>query len=125
MLSKLILIIDDEENFCKLVKKNLEQNGGFQVAMATNAEDGIETAKRLKPDLILLDIIMPGMDGGEAMSIIEQSEGIKNIPVVFLSAMVTKADVSSSKGVMSGYPVFSKTATADELIACIEKNIKK
>lgn len=120
---KRILIIDDEKSFCKLVKKNLEQVGGFQVAIATNAKDGIKIAESLKPDLILLDIVMPEMDGGDTISAIEKNENIRNIPVVFLSAIVTEADVSSPAGALKGYPVLPKTISVQDLIECIEKNI--
>jgi len=123
MSIKRILIIDDEENFCRLIKRNLEQRDGFQVAIAANGNEGIKIAKELKPDLILLDIVMPGIDGGEVSAMIANDESLKNIPIVFLSAVVTEADVDSSQGVISGYSVLSKTITADELAAFIEEKL--
>ena len=63
MYKKRILIIDDEKDFCRLVKMNLELMGDFEVDIATNGKRGIFLAKKTKPDLVLLDILMPGMDG--------------------------------------------------------------
>lgn len=123
-MPKKIVIIDDEANFCKLVKNNLEQTGEFVVAMALNARDGIALAKKIKPDLILMDIIMPEVDGGEAISWIKNDSVLRNTPVIFLSAIITEDDVSHSRGVISGYPVLSKTAKVDEVISCINDNIR-
>ncbi len=86
MDKKRILMIDDEEDFSKLVKKNLESMGNFEIIIANNAKAGIKQAKRLKPDLILLDINMPKMDGFEALRILKEDSGTMPIPVVMLSA---------------------------------------
>ncbi|OQX87156.1 MAG: hypothetical protein B6D55_04195 [Candidatus Omnitrophica bacterium 4484_70.2] len=60
-----ILLVDDEENFCYFVKRNLELTGEFKVFTANNGEEGLEIARKERPDLILLDIFMPGMSGSE------------------------------------------------------------
>jgi len=125
MYKKRILIIDDEDNFCKLVKKNMEQTGEFEVNIATNGDDGIRLARGIKPDLILLDVIMPGMDGTDVISSIRKDKSIKDIPVVFLTAIVREEEVNSQASFTRGYSLLAKTVTVGELIACINKNIKK
>jgi two-component system alkaline phosphatase synthesis response regulator PhoP len=125
MYKKRVLIIDDEENFCKLVKKNIEQTGEFEVHIATNGEDGIRLAREIKPDLILLDVIMPGMDGADVISIIRNDESIKDTPIVFLTAIVREEEVSSQASFTRGYSLLSKTVTVGELIACIKENVRR
>ena len=122
MDKKKILIIDDEENFCNLVKKNVEKTNGFEVYTATNGDDGIKLIKEIKPDLILLDIIMPGLDGGDVVSLIRSDESIKNTPIVFLTSLVRKDEVGA--GFTKGYSLLAKTVTLRELIACIKENVR-
>ena len=117
-----ILIIDDEENFCKLVKKNIEHTGEFEVHIATNGDDGIRLAREIKPDLLLLDIVMPGMDGGDVVSLIRNDESIEDTPIVFLTAIVREEE---ARFFTRGYPLLAKTVTVGELIACIKKNVRK
>jgi two-component system alkaline phosphatase synthesis response regulator PhoP len=125
MYKKRVLIIDDEENFCRLVKKNIEQTGEFEVHIATNGDDGIRLAREIKPDLILLDVVMPGMDGADVISLIRNDESIKDTPIVFLTAIVREEEVSSQASFTKGYSLLSKTVTVGELMACIKKNVKR
>lgn len=125
MYKKRILIIDDEENFCNLVKKNIEQTGEFEVHIATNGDDGIRLVREIKPDLILLDVMMPEMDGGEVASLIRNDKSIKDTPIVFLTAIVREGEVSSQASFTRGYSFLAKTVTVGELIACIKKNVRR
>lgn len=124
MDKKKVLIIDDEENFCKLLKKNIEQGGEFEVYTSTSGEEGIKLAKEVKPDLILLDVVMPGMDGGDVISSIQNDEEIGDIPVVFLTAIVREEEVSCQPNFFKGYSFLAKTVTVGELMSCIKKNIR-
>ena len=83
---KKILIIDDEVNFGKLVKKNLELSGNLKVEVAVNGNEGIRLAARLKPHLILLDILMPDMDGFQVLDKLKKNVNTALIPVILLSA---------------------------------------
>ncbi len=64
---RLILVIDDEEHFCKLMKWNIELTQEYDCVAANNGETGLEMVKKQKPDLVLLDIMMPGMGGLEVL----------------------------------------------------------
>ena len=124
MNKRKILIIDDEEDFCKLAKKNIERAGEFEVHIATNGEDGIKLVKEIRPDLILLDVVMPEMDGADVASLIRNDESMKETPIVFLTAIVREEEVSSQPDFTRGYSFLAKTVTVGELIACIKKNVR-
>jgi len=87
---KKILMIDDERDICLLVKQNLEISGDYKVIVATNGRDGIAAASREKPDIILLDIIMPGMSGFEVLEKLKTRTDTTSIPVVMLTAVGTE-----------------------------------
>lgn len=98
---KKILIIDDEIDFSKLVRKNLELSGKLKVEIAVNGNEGIRLATRLKPHLILLDMLMPNMDGFQVLEKLKKNTNTALIPVIVLSAKgddATRSQVSS-KGV--------------------------
>jgi len=82
-----ILIIDDEADFCKLIKMNLEATSDFKVDCAINGKDGIKLAKKIKPSLILLDIKMPDIDGFEVLKVLREDLKTISLPVVMLSAL--------------------------------------
>jgi len=85
MGAKKILIIDDEKAICQLVKDGLERMGDFEVIMALSGLIGIELAKKIRPDLILLDIGMPRMSGFEVIRKLKEDNDTITIPVVMLS----------------------------------------
>lgn len=88
MERKRVLIIDDEKDFCQLVKTHLELSGGLEVFTAASGKEGLEAARHFKPDLVLLDIIMPGgMDGFEVLKTLKKDSKTISIPVVMLTVM--------------------------------------
>lgn len=125
MNKKRILIIDDEDNFCKLIKKNIEHTGEFEVHIATNGDDGIMLVREIKPDLILLDIVMPGVDGSDVASIIRNDKSIEDTPIVFLTSMVRKEETISQESFTRGYSLLAKTVTVGELMKCIKENVRR
>ena len=90
---KRILLIDDEKDFCYFVKTDLEQTGEFDVITASDGEDGIRLAKEEKPDLILMDIVMPGMRGDTAAKLLSSDSRTKNIPIIFISGIITEREM--------------------------------
>ncbi len=82
-----ILLIDDEENFCFFVKKNLEQNGDFFVIYTTDPDKGIKLAQKNHPDLVLLDILMPKKDGFKVLEALKKNPKTLSIPVIMLTAL--------------------------------------
>jgi two-component system alkaline phosphatase synthesis response regulator PhoP len=88
---KRILIVDDEENILELLKYNLEKNG-FEVVPKDNGEDAIEEMEKEDFDLVLLDLMLPGIDGLEILKFIRGHHRIKNIPVIMLTAKNEEID---------------------------------
>jgi len=80
MNPKRILIVDDESGFTQLVKLNLEQTGRFIVKEENDGEKAHATAREFRPDLILLDIVMPKIDGGDVAALIREDFELKKHP---------------------------------------------
>src|ERR1700720_1612184 len=87
-----ILIIDNNRDFTHSAKLVLEKTGGYSVWEENEPARAPQTAQRVKPDLVLLDIAMPETDGGEVAARIESDPALHRTPVVFLTALVTKAE---------------------------------
>ncbi len=117
---KRILLIDDELSFTRMLKLNLEKTGAYEVRTENRGKQGLAAAREFKPDLILLEIIMPGMDGGDVAFQIEADRNVKKTPIVFLTAVVKKEDL----GIITGRDFISKLVTVEEIIDCIEKNLE-
>ena len=90
-MSERILIIDDEENIVELLKFNLELNN-FQIECAYDGKTGMDKIKSWNPDLILLDIMLPGIDGITISQIIRKEEKLKNIPIIMMTAKSQDSD---------------------------------
>lgn len=91
-LSK-ILIVDDEEDIRVVASMALEFGGGFTVAQAPNGQQGLDQIRLFRPDIVLLDVMMPGMDGPEVFRRMKQDEYGKTIPVIFMTAKVQPHEV--------------------------------
>lgn len=125
MNKKRILLIDDEVSFTRLLKLNLEQTGNYEVRVENWAEDALAAAKEFRPDLILLDVLMPRIFGGDVALQIKSDADVKSTPIVFLTAAVRKERVTEHDGVISGYPFLAKPVSIEEVIDCIEKHLVK
>jgi len=115
-----ILLIDDEEDFCFFVKLNLEKTGKYEVLTTTSGTNGIIMASRERPDLILLDIIMPEIGGGQVAELLFENPKTKNIPVMFITAIASRREVQSQEGVIGGRIFIAKPVTPEELMAKID-----
>jgi DNA-binding response OmpR family regulator len=90
-----ILTIEEDDFFRELVVKNLEMNG-FTVVESTNGRDGVEKAKEIKPDLILLDLLLPEIDGFHVLSLLKDDAETCSIPVIVLSNLDSKEDIDKA-----------------------------
>jgi len=124
MEKKRILIIDDEPSFTRMVKLNLEKTGAFEVREENKATNALAAAREFKPDLILLDVIMPTLDGGDVAGQLEKDRQLRGIPVVFLTATVTHREAGPGGRLTSGGSVFvPKPVSLDTLVKCINENL--
>jgi CheY-like chemotaxis protein len=97
-MEKMILIVEDEPKNLKLIR-DLLQVSGYLTMEATDGAQGIELAKAHKPDLILMDILMPVMDGFEATKILKTDAETKNIPIIALTSHAMEGDEEKMLGI--------------------------
>jgi CheY-like chemotaxis protein len=117
-----ILIVDDDANSTHLVKILLERSGPYLVLEENDPTKADQTAHNFKPDVILLDIIMPKMDGGELATQIEADRELHDIPIIFLTALVTHGEATGGLQIQ-GHPFVAKPISIPELIEAIEKHL--
>lgn len=114
-----ILIVDDDPKDIETVKKILEGQG-HQTSSAENGEQGIQKAQELKPDLIVMDIVMPGLNGFKTTRKITKNPDTKTIPIIALSSKNQDSDKAWAK--MQGATEYLvKPVKADELVGTIKK----
>jgi CheY-like chemotaxis protein len=113
---KKILLIDDEEDFCFFIKLNLEKTGKYEVLTSTNGLTGLIIASKELPDLILLDIIMPEMNGAQVAGLLLDNQKTKDIPILFITAIASRSEVQSHEGVIGGRKFIAKPVAPDELM---------
>ena len=87
-----ILIIDDEDDIREVASLSLETTAGWDISTASSGAEGIEKARELHPDAILMDVMMPGMDGPTTFREMQKDPSIANIPVLLLTAKVQGVD---------------------------------
>ena len=93
---KRILICDDDPAILRVLQVNLEVEG-YTALLAHHGEEALEVAARENPDLIILDIMMPRLDGYQTCERLKQDDALKHIPVVFLSAKAQQSDIDKGK----------------------------
>src|SRR5512137_1398985 len=97
---KRILVVDDETSITRLLKLNLEQTGDYLVRTENSSKAALHTAEEFGPDLIFLDVMMPDVDGGDLASRFQADPRFKAVPIVFLTATVTREEVRARHGLV-------------------------
>ena len=122
MTKKKILVVDDESGFTRLLKLTMP---AYDIREENDARQAIETAKLFRPDLILLDVIMPWVDGGDLASHIRSEWSLKNIPIVFLTAIVSPVETAGVSRDIGGFPFLAKPVSSAALARCIEEHLQE
>ena len=91
---KHVLCIDDEPDILEVAKMALETIGDFNVTSCGSGREGIHQAEILKPDIILLDVMMPEMDGPSTLKLLQANPVVANIPVIFMTAKVQPSELA-------------------------------
>ena len=120
-MTRTVLIIEDEKLIIVSTQMVLEA-AGFRVESATNGEEGIAKARSVTPDLILLDIMMPGIDGWETLTRLKRDPATAGIPVVIFTAREHSRGHQRSAD-MGAVDYFRKPFEPDELIELVEKHV--
>ena len=122
--TKKVLIIDDEEDFCFFVRENLINTGMFDVFVATNGRYGIKLARQEKPDIILLDLMMPDLTGEEVADELKDYAATAQIPIIFVTALATQTDTGQAGLQKSGSAYYlSKPVRTRQLVGAINEMI--
>ena len=120
-MKKKVLIIDDEIDLLNIVKLNLEETHSYEVLTLSSANDIVSQVHLFKPDIILLDILMPGIKGIEACEMLNNDSLGERIPIIMLSALDKNVDkLKAFKSGVLDYLV--KPVKIEELISKIEKH---
>jgi CheY-like chemotaxis protein len=118
---KRVLIVDDEPGFTRLLKLNLHHTGRYTAEVVNDAAEAVHVAERFAPDIVLLDVMMPGLDGSEVADRLHAVPKFRNIPIIFLTAAVKKQEVAARGGLCGGIPFVAKPVEFQEVLSHIEK----
>jgi len=116
-----ILIVDDEPSFVRLLKLVLENTGRYLVRKENDADKAVDAAREFKPDLILMDFVMPKVDGVSVAQALRAEEEFSRVPILFLSATVV--DNNGFTAQIAGFPAFSKPIGVSQLMHVIDENL--
>ena len=125
MTRRRILVVDDEPGLTRMIRLNLEASGKFEVKEVNQGAKAVAAAREFRPDLVLLDVMMPDMEGSEVAARIKDDQQLKHIPVVFLTAIVTRQETAPTGSDIGGHTFLAKPVKANDLIQCIEKELAR
>ena len=114
-----ILIIDDEIEICKAVELFLKETEAYEPLFATTGNEGVQLAKQFKPDLILLDMLLPDISGTDVAMELKENPETLSIPVVFMTGLATEEDL-----LITDHPynhILPKPFSAEDVIIKIEE----
>jgi CheY-like chemotaxis protein len=116
-----ILVVDDEAGFTRMLKLNLEQTGRYEVRVANEPEEALGAALEFQPALVLLDVFMPRMSGGDVAAQFRNTPELAKLPIVFFTAAVKKSRVEEHDGIIGGDLFIAKPASLEDVLAVLER----
>jgi CheY-like chemotaxis protein len=119
MIKTKILVVDDEEHVVRALKLNLERAMACEVIPCSHGNEALHLARTERPDIILLDVMMPGMGGGEVAEALQDLPSTRTIPVVFLTGLLDKQEVTARGGEINGKRYVAKPTSVGELVQVI------
>ena len=120
---KRILVVDDQASATSLVKLYLEQSSDYVVREENDATAAVHAAEAFQPQLILLDVMMPGMDGGELAALFQAHPKFTSVPIVFMTSLVTRDELAADHGQIGGQAYLAKPLVLSELVACLKRHL--
>lgn len=124
MAGKKVLLVDDEEDFVDIVRTRLESNG-FEVAVAYDGEEALEKVKEEKPDIIILDIVIPKVNGFDVCRKLKNDQAYKGIPIIMLTAKFQANDIKFGEAVGANAYItkpFEPQILVDKMYELLKKN---
>lgn len=119
-----ILVVDDKEYVVQLLSKRLKANG-FEVMTARNGKEALDIVNESPPNLIIMDILMPEMDGSTAAEELRTNPKTARIPIIFLTELVQKSEEKASGHVIGGNYFIAKPFKTEDLIQFVREILKK
>lgn len=121
-----VLVIDDDRNATRVSRLMLERTGHYEVRELNDPNRALRAAREFAPDLILLDVCMPNVEGSKVAETISSDPTVGAIPIVFLTCIVTPAEAGNSGTLIIGrHEYIAKPVRPETLIACIERNLER
>ncbi|MBU9889886.1 MAG: response regulator [Candidatus Omnitrophica bacterium] len=114
MKKRSIVVVDDEVDFTDMVKCFLERTGLFEVGVCNTGGEALAMIRDWKPDLVLLDIVMPGMDGTEIAGKLRETEDLRSVPLMFSTSLVTPQEIARDP-LIAKTPFISKPISGEAL----------
>jgi CheY-like chemotaxis protein len=123
LMATRVLIVDDEPGIVKMVESRLKA-AGYGVITAASGAEGLRKCRQLKPDIAVLDIMMPGMPGDSVAEAMKDDPALSHIPVIFLTALVQRDDAAEARPI-GGYYYLAKPFKGQQLLEVIERVLKQ
>ena len=121
---KRILIVDDEPSITRNLKLNLESHGDYEVHTENLATHALAAAQAFRPDLILLDVLMPDMEGGDLAAELKNDPLLREVPVIFLTALVSNNETGGKEVSSGAHTYIAKPVEIGKLMQIIEKHVR-
>ncbi len=125
MSNKRILVIDDDSNLCSLLQHYLGQSGEYEVLTENLPSQALSSARLFDPDLILLDVNMPGKDGGEVAREFRADRAFSHIPILFLTSLVSSAEAGQREITRGTQRFLAKPVNPEVLLAVVKRMLKE
>ncbi|MGA3162607.1 MAG: response regulator [Verrucomicrobiota bacterium] len=125
MTTKRILVVDDEPSVTRNLKLNLESSGGYEVLCENYATNTLSAARTFRPDLILLDVMMPDMDGDEVAAQLRADPLLCDTPIIFLTAIVSNKETDGREMISGAETFLAKPVDIGELKKTLEQHVRK
>jgi CheY-like chemotaxis protein len=121
---KKVLIVDDDIDFTHMLKMTLQLTGRYQIRAVNQSTTALEIAREFQPDLIILDCMMPVLDGGELAARIQADPELRNTPFIFLTATVSANEQAASTCFAGTQTFLAKPFKLGDLVDCIERKTR-
>jgi CheY-like chemotaxis protein len=115
-----VLLIDDEKGFTRLVKMALPQ---YEIREENDPTRALESAREFQPDVIVLDVVMPVLDGGDVLELLKADPTLAKVPIIFLTAIISQRHGQTERAI-GGYPSLAKPISSETLAKAIENYVK-
>jgi len=117
-----VLIVDDNSRFARSAQLFLEQTGNYFACALNDPRRALETARSFKPDLVLVDLIMPQADGLEVATQLEADWALHEVPIVFVTALITPEEARAGRRI-DGHRIVAKPVRSSDLLRIVEENL--